>query len=186
MFAAASTSATVQLSREQGDRLARKIEAINKNAAVEPTRTKTTPMSEPEVNSYLVFNIKDKIPRGLSNPEVRVLGDSQIAGRIFVDFDEFKRHRSSGGIVDPFNFISGQMPLTVRGTLRTKNGVGQFQLATAEIHGVPLPKPLLQELVSFFSRTPEQPNGVNMDQPFDLPAKIRTITLNRGEALVAQ
>ena len=183
---AGAAMAALQLSKEQGDSLARKIDGINKNAATEPVRSKTTPMSEPEVNSYLAFNIKDKIPRGLANPEIRILGDGQLAGRVFVDMDEFKRHRSSGGFLDPLSYITGQVPLTGRGVLRTRDGKGQFQLASAEIHGVPVPKPIVQELVSFFSRTPENPNGFNLDAPFNLPAKIREVTVDQGKALVIQ
>lgn len=179
-------AAAAQLSKEQGDSLARKIERIDRNAATEPARPLTTQASEAEINSYLAFNIKDKIPRGLSNPQLRLLGDGQVSGRVYVDLDEFKRQRSSGGIMDPLNFISGQVPVNARGTFRSKDGMGQFQLTAADIHGVPLPKPLVQELVSFFSRTQERPNGFNIDEPFHLPAKIRAITINSGEALVAQ
>ena len=186
LVAAVSSSAVSQLSREQGGKLALKIDGINKNAASEPVRPKTTPVSELEVNSYLAFNIKDKIPRGLTSPEIRLVGDGQLAGRVFVDIDEFKRHRSSGGVLDPLSYISGQVPLTARGVLHTRSGKGQFQLAAAEIHGVPVPKQIVQELVSFFSRTAENPHGFNLDAPFNLPARIREITVNPGEALLVQ
>jgi hypothetical protein len=183
---AASSTAAVQLSKEEGDRLERKIEEITKNAATDPVRSKRTPMSELEVNSYLNFNLKDKIPRGLANPQITIVGDGQLAGRVFVDMDEFKRHRNSGGILDPLSYVSGQVPVTARGVLRAQQGKGRFQLASAEILGVPLPKPILQELVTFFSRTPENPNGFNIDAPFNLPAKIREVAVNRGEAVVVQ
>jgi hypothetical protein len=49
-----------------------------------------------------------------------------------------------------------------------------------------LPRPIVQELVAFFSRTPENPNGFDMDAPFNLPAKIREIVVNRGEAVMVQ
>lgn len=186
LAATIASGAAVQLSKEQGDSLARKIERINQNAAAEPGRPLTTQASEAEINSYLAFNIRDKIPRGLSNPQLRLLGDGQVSGRVYVDLDEFKRQRGSGGIMDPFNFISGQVPVNARGTFRSKDGTGQFHLTAADIHGVPLPKPLVQELVSFFSRTQERPNGFNIDEPFPLPAKIRAITINGGEAVVAQ
>ena len=178
--------AATPISREQGDRLGRKIDEINKNAATQPVRQKRTPMTDAEVNSYLAFNIKDKIPRGLANPEIRMGGDGQLAGRVFVDMDEFKRGRSSGSIMDPLSYISGQVPLTARGVLRARDGKGQFQLISAEIHGVPLPKPIVQELVGFFSRTPETPNGIDLDAPFNLPAKIREVLVNQGEAVMVQ
>ncbi|HVO95101.1 MAG TPA: hypothetical protein VMT22_19760 [Terriglobales bacterium] len=176
--------AAIQLSREQGDSLARKIEDINRNAAAQPVRPKRTPITESEINSYLAFNVKDQIPRGLANPEIRMIGE--LAGRVYVDMDEFKRGRSSGGVMDPLSYVSGQVPLTARGTLRTRDGKGQFQLISAEIHGVPLPKQIVQELVSYFSRTPDRPNGFNMDEPFVLPAKVREVTVNSGEGMISQ
>ena len=184
--AAVSSIAATQLTREQGDRLERKIEEITKNASADPVRSKRTTMSELEVNSYLNFNLRDKIPRGLTNPQITTAGDGQLAGRVFVDIDEFKRQRNSGGLLDPLNYISGQVPVTARGMLRAQDGKGRFQLGSAEILGVPLPKPLLQELVTFFSRTPETPNGIDIDAPFNLPAKIREIVVNRGDAVVVQ
>ncbi len=183
---AISTAIAVQVSREQGDSLQRKFDEIAKNASSDPVRPRRTPMSELEVASYLAFNVKDKIPRGLTNPEISMLGSGNLAGRVYVDMDEFKRQRGSGGLMDPLSYVSGQVPLTARGTLRTRAGKGQFQLGSAEILGVSLPKPILQELVSFFSRTPERPRGFNMDEPFDLPAKIREVAVNQGESVIAQ
>ena len=33
-----------------------------------------------------------------------------------------------------------------------------------------IPKTVLQELLSYYSRTTENPDGINMDDPFELPA----------------
>jgi len=44
----------------------------------------------------------------------------------------------------------------------------------------------VQELVTFFSRTPENPRGFDIDAPFNLPAKIREVVVNQGEAVVVQ
>lgn len=184
--AAISATAALEISKEHGDRLARKIEEIAKNGSGDSVRPKRTPMTETEVNSYLNFNLKEKIPPGLTNPHIDMLGNGGLAGRVFVDLDEFKRQRGSGGVLDPLNYISGRVPLTARGVLRTKEGKGQFQLISAEIHRIPIPKPLLQELVTFFSRTQENPRGINIDEPFSLPARIREILANQGEAIVVQ
>lgn len=181
-----STTAAPQISREQGDSFARKVDEINQNASAKLVTPKRTAISELEVNSYLAFNIKDKIPRGLADPHIRLLGNGQLAGRVLVDMDDFKRGRSSGGMLDPLSYISGQVPVTARGVLSTRDGKGQFQLIAAEMNGYPLPKPLVQELVRYFSRTTNNPTGFNIDEPFNLPAKIREITVNPAESVVVQ
>ena len=183
---ASSSIAAVQLTKAQGDALERKIDEIVKNGSSNPVRPKKTVISEPEVASYLAFNGKKKIPRGLANPAISMLGNGNLAGRVFVDIDEFKRQRGSSGFMDPLSYVSGQVPLTARGVLTSRDGRGHFQLGSAEILGVPVPKSILQELVSFFSRTPEYPRGFNIDEPFNFPAKIRQVAVNQGEALIVQ
>ena len=175
-----------QLSKQEGDRLQRKIDDLTKNSSALPVAARRTPVSEDEVNSYLAFNAKDKIPQGLTNPRVTIVGEGRLVGRVLVELDEFKRHRSTGGLMDPLRYISGKVPVTARGVLHTQEGKGQFQLGSAEILGVPLPKPILQELVTFFSRTPEHPKGFDIDAPFNLPVKIREVVIGKGEAVMVQ
>lgn len=179
-------TAAIQPSKDEGDRLQRKMDEIIKNGSADPVPTKKTPVSENEVNSYLAFNARDKIPQGLTDPHITIVGDGKLAGRVLVDIDEFKRHRGPKGLIDPLSYISGKVPVTARGVLRTQDGKGQFQLESAHILRVPLPKPILEELVSFFSRTAENPKGFDMDAPFELPAKIRQVVSTQGEAVVVQ
>jgi hypothetical protein len=181
-----SSSFAVALSRQDGDRLQAKIDAMIKNAAASPPRPGEFSIPEKEANSYLVFNLKDKMPKGLANPEITMIGDGALAARVLVDMDEVKQRRQSRSLIDPLNYLSGQVPLNARGILRTREGRGQLHLRSAEIGGVPLPKPLLQELVGFFSRTPQNPNGFDIDAPFDLPSKIREISVKTGESVVIQ
>ena len=54
------------------------------------------------------------------------------------------------------------------------------------VSGVPIPKLLLQEIVSYYSKTRENPAGINLDDPFALPAGIREIQVERGQAIVVQ
>jgi len=181
-----SIAVAVQVSKEDGDRLQRKIDEVVKNGTAPEPRPKRTPMSEKEINSYLAFNLRDKIPKGLTHPEVTIVGNGSLAGRVLVDLDEFNRNRKSQGLMDPLAYLSGKVPVTARGVLRAQDGKGRFQLGSAEIHGVALPKQVVQELVSYFSRTPDYPNGFDIDAPFDLPAKIRAIAIDKGEAIVTQ
>jgi hypothetical protein len=177
----------VQLSREDGDRLQRKIDGIVNNGSALPAQAKKTPVSENEVNSYLAFNLRDKIPRGLSQPQITISGRGALAGRVLMDLDEFNRNRrSQGGLMDPLAYLSGKVPVTARGVLRAEDGRGRFYLESAEIYGVNLPPPLVQEMVRYFSRTPENPGGFDLDAPFELPAKIRAIIIDKAKAIVAQ
>ena len=177
---------TGSLSQQEGDRLQQKIDAIVNNGALYPVPAKKTALSEAQLNSYLNFTLREKIPPALSNPEVNLLGNGGLEGLVYLDIDEFKRWRGTRGLMDPFSYLSGEVPVTARGVLRTHEGRGQFQLGSAEMYGVPLPKPVLQELVAFFSRSPERPQGFDLDSPFDLPAKIRELTVTQGEAFVLQ
>ena len=182
----ASSSFAIALSQEDGNRLQAKIDGIVKNAAADPPKPRKFSIAEQEANSYLVFNLKEKMPQGLADPEITMVGDGALAARVLVDMDEVRRRRQSRSVIDPLNYLSGQVPLNARGLLRTREGRGQFHLRSADIGGVPLPKPLLQELVGFFSRTPQNPNGFDIDAPFDLPSKIREISVRAGETLVSQ
>jgi hypothetical protein len=182
----ASSSLAVALSREDGNRLQAKIDAIVKNAADNPPKPREFSIAEQEANSYLLFNLKEKIPKGLAEPEITMIGDGALAARVLVDMDEVKRRRQSRSVIDPLNYLSGQLPLNARGLLRTREGRGQLYLRSADIGGVPLPKPLLQELIGFFSRTPQNPKGFDIDAPFDLPSKIREISVRSGESVVVQ
>ena len=49
-----------------------------------------------------------------------------------------------------------------------------------------IPKSLVQELLSYYSRTPETPAGINMDDPFELPSAIKEIRIGEGSAVIVQ
>ena len=51
------------------------------------------------------------------------------------------------------SYLTGSLPLAVNGVLRTKNGVGTFALESASISGVPVPAWMLQEIVSYYSKS---------------------------------
>ncbi len=52
--------------------------------------------------------------------------------------------------------------------------------------GSPVPKLILQEIVSYYSRSPERPAGIGLDDAFMLPARIREIQVEVGRAIVVQ
>jgi hypothetical protein len=78
------------------------------------------------------------------------------------------------------------MPIAAAGTLRTQDGMGTFELESASASGIRIPKGLLQELVSFYTRTAASPGGFDLDAPFHLPAGIRQIEVRPGQAVIVQ
>jgi hypothetical protein len=49
-----------------------------------------------------------------------------------------------------------------------------------------MPKRLLQEILSYYTKSADYPNGVNLDDPFNLPAKIRRVDVEVGRAIITQ
>jgi hypothetical protein len=107
-------------------------------------------------------------------------------GEATLDLEAVGRSRRTGGLLDPWSLLGGRLPVTVTGVLTTQNGEGRFDLQQAAVSGVPIPKSLLQELVSHYSRTEKDPGGINIDEPFALPAGIRQIEVGQGQAVVVQ
>jgi hypothetical protein len=109
-----------------------------------------------------------------------------VAAVATVDLDEVRRERKPTSLLDPFYYLSGRVPVGARGLLRSSAGVAQFDLQSADVGGVPVPKIVLQQIVTHYSRSPARPEGLNLDGPFSLPAQIQEIQVERGQAVVVQ
>ena len=178
-----------RLSKQEADRFQAKLTKIVEFGNAKPAARAAAPRSiavtDAEVNSYLRFKANDQIPVGIVEPELSAIGDGRVSGRAIVDLDAVRKQKQRGWL-DPLAYLGGQLPVTAAGRLTTKEGKGQFLLESAEIKGVPIPKTVLQELLTYYSRTPENPNGINMDAPFELPARIREIRVGSGTSTVVQ
>jgi hypothetical protein len=147
--------------------------------------TQATPISDAELNAYFEYAAKTQIPPGIVEPRLNALGEGRVSGQAVVDLDAVRKQKQRGWL-DPMSYLTGSLPLTASGLLITKDGVGRFQLESAQISGISVPKSLLQELLAYYSRTPENPRGLSMDDPFELPAHIREIRVDRGQATILQ
>jgi hypothetical protein len=180
-------SAQAQLTQQDAARFQTKLAVIEKNGATprKGTAAQTTQLTDGEVNSYLKYSAGAQVPVGIVDPTLHAVGNGRVTGRAIVDLDAVRTQKKRPW-TDPLGYLTGKLPVTAAGTLTTKDGIGHFQLESAEISGVTMPKSLLQELLSYYSRTPENPAGINMDEPFALPASIREIRVGQGSAVVVQ
>lgn len=146
----------------------------------------TTPLSQREVNSYLRYDLAPQVPVGIADPVITILGEGRLLGEAVVDLDAVSRANPPKGFFDPMRLLTGRLPLRVQGVLATSSGTGRFSLESASLAGLPIPKSVLQTLLSHYSRSQEKPDGIGLDDPFALPAAIREIRVEPGRALVVQ
>jgi hypothetical protein len=174
------------ISKQQADLFAQKVAQIVGSDRNQKPGTRRTSVSETELNSWFAYSATPLLPAGVAEPRITMVGNGKLAGKAVVDLDTIARKKQSGGTFDLWNLIGGKVPVNVIGTLRTKDGQGSFLLESADVSGVPVPKTFLQEMVSYYSRTPNNPRGVNLEDPFALPASIRQIDVGAGQAVIVQ
>jgi hypothetical protein len=177
---------SLALTRRDADSLQRKLVQITEiGIAPRAKAARSTTITEPEVNSYLRYHAASEIPVGVMDPYITIVGDGRLKGTATVDLDAVRRQKERGWL-DPLGYVSGRVPVEAAGTLQTRDGVGQFGFESASIAGVPVPKTVLQEVVSYYSRRPDNPAGISLDAPFELPARIREIRVGERQATVIQ
>jgi hypothetical protein len=176
------------VSRQQADSMARKITIIERQGA-EKGRAgarRRTPMSEGELNSWFVYHAPPLLPKGLAEPKLTIVDNRTVVGTAVLDLDAVAKSRATGGVFDIWNLIGGRLPVTLKGVVRAQGGRGRFDLQSAEVSGISLPPRVVQQLVDYYSRTPSHPEGLRLDEEYELPAGIRDIELSPGAAVVVQ
>ncbi len=177
------------LSQQNAASFSKKVALIQKQGEVSTKSTaaaRRTPLSEDELNSWFTYQAQPLLPNGLTQPKITIVGEGKVAGQATVDLEAVAKKRATGGTFDPWSLVGGRVPVNVIGILHTRDGMARFELQSADIAGVPVPKTLLQELVSQYSKTPKHPEGVSMDDAFALPSKIRQIEVGQGHAVIVQ
>jgi hypothetical protein len=184
--AAATLHAAATATRQQADSLARKITQITQRGTQGPgAAARRTEVSEGEVNSWFVFRGRPYLPDGVTNPNVTMLGEGTMRGVATVDLEALGKRKSRGGALDVWSYLGGKVPVAVTGTLRTRDGRGQFEMKSAEMAGVPVPKALVQQLLSMYTPSSDD-KPLSLDASFELPAKIRSIDVGQGQLVVVQ
>jgi hypothetical protein len=183
---AAAPRADIRTSKKDAALLREKVATITAHGEKAVKQPRKTILTENEVNSYLVYDAKEQLPVGVVDPWLSAVGPGRVSGRAVVDLDAVRKARNATSLLDPMNYLFGRLPVSAVGTLKTSNGVGRFELESASVGSVPIPKMLLQEIISHYSRTKENPSGLSLDDPFQLPSRIREIQVERGQAIIVQ
>jgi hypothetical protein len=171
--------------RADADALQQKLIQIATNGLAAAPAARSTAVSEREVNAFLRAHGQDGLPAGVIDPLVTILPDGKLEGRATVDLDQVRASKQRG-MMSPWTLLRGRLPVEAIGTLRSGEGVAAFSLESASVGGVPVPKSVLQEVVGYYTTSPQNPDGVNFEAPFRLPAHIREIRTALGTATIVQ
>lgn len=175
--------------RADAARMQRKLQAIMERADAAPAAAKPvsqrTAVSEREVNAYFSVHGPEFLPEGVREPRVAIERAGRVQARAVVDLDQAFKSRQRSWL-DPLAWLSGKVEVAGMGTLRADNGTGLFTLESATVGGVTVPPAVLQELVTYYSRSSEHPTGFQLNQPFALPSAIRSVETTAGQAIIIQ
>ena len=150
--------------------------------AAPPVRTTFT---DREANAYFRHYGSTFLPTGVVSPQVALAEAGRVTARALVNLDAVRTSQPRGWL-DPLRYVTGMLEVTAAGVVSGSNGTGVFHFESATLAGVSVSKALLQELVRYYTTTPEQPNGFDLDKPFDLPSGIRSVESGRGTAVITQ
>jgi hypothetical protein len=185
-FGAATSGAGVGPSRADAESLRRKVTTIVELGTVSARQPRRTMLTENEVNAYLTFDAMDQIPSGVVEPAITIAGGGRVSARAVVDLDAVRKQKSQRSLLDPMNYVTGRVPVTAIGMVKASDGVGRVEFESAAIGSIPVPKLILQEIVSYYSRSPERPAGIGLDDSYALPARIQAIQFEPGRAIIVQ
>ena len=186
-LAVATLAARQDLTQRDADSMAHKIDAIvaQSNLAPEKAKPKTTTVTEREVNAYFRFTGKSVLPVGVYDPQITIVDGSHLEATAMVDLDAVRTSKKRG-LLDPMNYLGGRVQIRAAGTFQGASGMGTLRMTSSSIGGIPISVSVLQEVVNFYARTPENPEGFDLEKPFELPSRIRNVILARGTATFVQ
>jgi hypothetical protein len=184
----APRDARLPFTAADGERFAQKYaDVVSRAPARAGQRRKPiqTIVTEPEINGYLRYHGKNVLPAGVVEPYVYALGAGRLSGEATVDLDAVRLSRPRGTL-DPAQLLRGRLPVAATGVLRSKDGEFRFELESATVAGLEVPKAILQELVSYYTKSAANPDGYSLDTPFTLSGGIREIAVESRRAIIIQ
>ena len=175
------------LTRDDAVRMEQKLNAIMARGLVptnKPAKPLRTSFTDREVNAYFKFN-SETFPTGVVNPRIEIIDGGKLKAQATVDLTAIRKSRPRS-FLDPMNLVGGTVDLQVSGSLRASEGMGTLTVDSAWLGNIPIPKTVLQEVIAYYTKSPEMPDGFDIDKPFPLPVGIREVQLQRGAMTVVQ
>jgi hypothetical protein len=176
-IAAKEFSESSEVSPRAAKALQEKIDAIKSADATHHARGSShVELSESELESYLMYSLKDDIPAQVDSARVQldrdlVALDTQIT---------FASNATGNTVVD--TLMGGTHNLSLKGQFIGHESRGKFDLKEVRVDGIPVPNVLIHALIKKYV-SPKYPE-VDLNEPFDMPWGIEELKLEHGKASV--
>jgi hypothetical protein len=185
------SAAPQDLTHADAEAMQRKVDAIEARGALAAAKgtilaTLRTSFTERELNAYLKYGAAAAyVPAGVVDPHITLLADGHMAMRAVVDLDAVRKSQPRGAL-NPLAYLTGSLEVRVSGVLHATHGQATFDVDTATVAGVPIPKAFLQELVTAYSKSPIFPDGISLEKPFAMASGIQAIEIQLGSGIIIQ
>jgi hypothetical protein len=170
---------------DDGARAEQKFITIIGHADTDSPEARPTPLAEREINAFLMFQGASQLPTGITAPAVRLGDASLVSAEAVVDLDAIRQQRVRS-LLDPLRYLTGRLRVIASGTVRSGGGMARVKIHSVSVAGVPVPVQVLSEMVRYFTRTADQPDGTRIDAPIPLPYRITELQLSAGLAVIVQ
>jgi len=167
-----------EVSQKAAQSLQEKIDAIKKaeDAPDHKRGSSRVEISDAELESYLLFSLKDDIPAQIDSADVQ-LGTDTVGLDTQITFSS---NATGNQVVDAL--VGGTHNLFLKGRLVAQEGRGKFELQEIRVDSIPVPNILIQALIKKYVK-PKYPD-TDLNEPFDLPWGIVGLKLEPGKATV--
>jgi hypothetical protein len=172
------------LSWEDADQIADTVARLERRLkAGKPASREPITVTERQVNSYVTLALGSRLPPSVTGLSLR-FEPQRLAASGTLDLDAVRSKLPQGGASSLLAFLSGTVPVVLKGRLQAAQGEGKLELEEATVGGISLPASLLSQMVAQATRSAKQPEGVDILAPFPLPWTARSVRLETGRAVV--
>jgi hypothetical protein len=164
-------------SEQAAKSLQSKIDTIKAARDVSSSRPRQAiEVSEAELESYVLFHLRDDIPARLDAVDVQ-LTEGAVAADTKMTFPP----DTTGNAVTDL-LISGTHSFFVKGKLSAAGTRGKFELEEVKVDGIPVPNVLIEMLITRYVK-PKYPD-VDLNAPFTMPWGIESLVITPGKTTI--
>jgi hypothetical protein len=176
-FVAEPVSAQNAVSERAAKTLQEKIDAIQAaETAKNRQGTETIEVSEAELESYVLYSMRDQIPAKVDSIDVQLTPGTVAADTKLT----FPSDSTGNPLVDVV--VAGTHTFYLKGKLAASEGRGRFELQEVKVDGIPVPLVLIETLVDKYVK-PKYPE-VDLKEPFPMPWGMESLTIGMGKATI--